>query len=50
MKWNIENMVMIVIKHLQSDQISALNSPQGVQMPVKQINWNLNIGQLFFLG
>ena len=27
MRWNIENIVMITIKHLQIDLISALNDP-----------------------
>ena len=31
-KWNIENIAMIVIKHLAMNQISALNNPQGVDL------------------
>ena len=27
MQWNIENIVMITIKHLQMNQILALNNP-----------------------
>ena len=33
---NIENIVMIVIKCLQMNQISALNNPPGVDMPLNK--------------
>ena len=32
MLWNIENIVIITIKHLQINKISALNNPLGVDM------------------
>ena len=31
-EWNIEDVVMILIKPLQMDLVSALNNPQGVEM------------------
>ena len=31
MKWNIENIIMIVIKNLE---ILALNNPPGVELPL----------------
>ena len=34
MQWNIENIVMIIIKHLQMNKISVLNNLQGVDMPL----------------
>ena len=33
-QWNIENIAIITVKYLQMDQISALNNPQGVDMPL----------------
>ena len=35
MQWNIENVVMVVTKHLEINQISALNVP-GVDMPLNK--------------
>ena len=32
----IENLLMIVNKHLQINQILALNSPYGVDMPLNK--------------
>ena len=39
MQWDIKNIVMIIIKHLQRNKISALNNPFGVDMP-KEIKVN----------
>ena len=33
MLWNIENIVLMTIKHLQMNQILALNNPLEVEMP-----------------
>ena len=35
-KWNIENIVLIVIKHLKINQISALHDPYGVDIPLNK--------------
>ena len=35
-QWNIENIVMIVIKSLQMNQISVLNNPRGVYIPLNK--------------
>ena len=35
MLWNIENIV-VRIKYLQMNQISALNNPLGVDMPLNK--------------
>ena len=32
LQWNIENMIMIAIKHLTMNHILALNNPYGVDM------------------
>ena len=32
MQWYIGNIIMITLKHLEMNQISALNNPQGVDM------------------
>ena len=32
----MKNIVMVVIKHLLMNQISTLNKPQGVDMPLKK--------------
>ena len=34
MQWGIENKVMIVNIHLQMHQMSLLNIPKGVDMPL----------------
>ena len=36
MQCNIENVAMITIKHLQMNQISALNNQLGVDMPLNK--------------
>ena len=36
MQWNIENIVMITIKHLHMNQILALNNPSGVDVPLNK--------------
>ena len=36
MQWNIENILMITIKHLEIHQISALNNPYRVDMPLNK--------------
>ena len=36
MQWIIENIVMIIIKHLQMNQILASNNLLGVDMPLKK--------------
>ena len=45
-KWlqlNIKkNKVMIIIKYLQMNQISTLNNPQGVDMPLNKPNLKRN--------
>ena len=33
MQWNFENIIMIMIKHLEMNRILALNNPEGVDMP-----------------
>ena len=38
MQWNIENIVRIIIKHLQMNQILALNNPYWYA--IKQTNLN----------
>ena len=38
MQWNSENMVMIAIRYLEINQISALNCPQGVDMLLNKPN------------
>ena len=40
-QFNIENIVVVTIKHLQMNQILALNNPYRVGMPLKnKLNWN----------
>ena len=36
MQWNVENMDMIVIKHLQLNQTLALNNPLEIDMQLKK--------------
>ena len=36
MRWNIENLVMITIKHLQMDQILALDNRKGVYITLNK--------------
>ena len=36
-QWNIENIVMITLKQLQMNQISALNDPLGVDIPLNKL-------------
>ena len=36
MQWNIENIVMIVLKHLEMNQFSVLNNPYAI----KEIHWS----------
>ena len=48
-KWlqqNIENIkkVMITIKHLQMNQILALNDPYGFDMPLNESNHSVSVG------
>ena len=38
MKLTVENMIMNTIKHLLRSQISALNNPQRVDMPLNKQN------------
>ena len=35
-KWNIENIIMLMIKDLQMYQILALNNPQRIDMSLKK--------------
>ena len=36
MSYNIENIIMIIIKHLEINQVSALADPLGVDMPLNK--------------
>ena len=36
LQWNIKNVVMIIIKHLQINQILTSNNPLGVGMPLNK--------------
>ena len=38
MQWNIENLVMVTIKHSEMNQISALNATVGVPMLFNKTN------------
>ena len=36
MKWNIENIALITLQYLQMNQVSTLNNPKGVDMPLNK--------------
>ena len=36
LQWYVKSIVLIVIKHLQMNQILALNNPLGVDMPLNK--------------
>ena len=36
MQWNIENIVICIIKHLQISEISALDNPSEVDIPLNR--------------
>ena len=40
LQWNIENIVMIIMKDLQMNQILVSNNPLAVDMPLYKPNMN----------
>ena len=42
-KWNIENIIISIIKHWQMNQILELNNPKRVVMPLNKPNLTQNL-------
>ena len=38
MEWNIENIVRITIKHLETNQTLVLKNPLGIDVPLNKLN------------
>ena len=34
LQWNVENIIMTIVKHLELNLMTALNNPKGVDVPL----------------